>query len=51
MIVKLLTEAKFKGGCRGSFESTLFKLLEILFRGSVSDNKPCLSDTPVPAAY
>ena len=40
MIVKLLTEhhLKFlslKGGCRGSSKSTLVKLLEISFRGSL----------------
>ena len=39
MIVKLLTEHHFeflslKGGCRGSAESTLVKLLEILCRSS-----------------
>ena len=39
MIVKLLTEhhlefLSLKGGCRGSSESTLVKLLEISCRGS-----------------
>ena len=40
MIVKLLTEhhlefLSLKGGCRGSSESTLVKLLEISCRGSI----------------
>ena len=39
MIVKLLTEhhlefLSLKGGCRGSSESTLVKMLEIPCRGS-----------------
>ena len=41
MIVKLLTEhylefLSLKGGCTGSSESTLVKLLEISWRGSFS---------------
>ena len=40
MIVKILTEhhlefLSFKGGCRGSSESTLVKMLEISCRGSL----------------
>ena len=40
MIVKLLTEhhlefPSLKGGCRGSSESTLVKLLEISCKGSI----------------
>ena len=42
MIVKLLTEhhlefLSLKGGCRGSSESTLVKLLKISCHGSISD--------------
>ena len=58
MIVKLLTEPhleflSLKGGCRGSSESTLVKMLEISCRGSLCKDKRvswaikahCLSQT------